>query len=87
MNTSTSPRKETRSADDETLPVIGITVSQFATMVGMSERSAWTVIKQEAEKAQREGRASSLPLIAPIEGGQIRRLRISDVTRWWNGLS
>jgi hypothetical protein len=87
MKHSNSSEQGTRPPGDENPPVIGVTVEQFATMIGMSERSAWTVIKQEAEKAKREGRANALPVLKPIDGGQIRRLRVSDVTRWWNGLS
>jgi hypothetical protein len=66
---------------------IGVTVEEFGRMIRMSERSAWTVIRQEADKAAREGRQSALPLISPIEGGHMRRLRIGDIQKWWAGLT
>lgn len=87
MKTSSSAEQETRPAGAENPPVIGVTVEQFASMLGMSERSAWKVIEQEAEEARSEGRASALPLLKPIKGGQLRRLRVSDIASWWNGLS
>jgi len=53
-------------------------------MLRISERSAWTVLRNEAKKAFLEGRPNALPLITPIEGGRTKRLRVSDIEKWWS---
>jgi hypothetical protein len=66
---------------------IAVTVSEFASMISMSERSAWTIVKQQAQIAERKGIPNPLPLVSPIEEGQAKRLRLNDVQRWLDGLS
>ena len=66
----------------ETLPRLAISVAEFGNILGLSERSAWIIVKNEERNGLVENRASKLPLIEPLEGGKTRRLRMSDVQRW-----
>lgn len=65
---------------------LAISVEQFAGLLSVSKRSARTIIENEALFALREARANRLPLLSPVPGGQTRRLRMSDVQRWLDGL-
>lgn len=64
------------------LPRLAVSVEEFGELLGVSERSAWTILKNEERKAQAENRANRLPLISPLEGGKTKRLRMSDVQPW-----
>ena len=67
---------------EKALPRLAVSVEEFAELLGMSERSAWTIVKNEELRALAENRASRLPLISPLEGGKTKRLRMSDVQAW-----
>ena len=67
---------------DKTLPRLAVSVEEFGELLGLSERSAWTIVKNEERMAQAENRANRLPLISPLEGGKTKRLRMSDVQPW-----
>lgn len=83
------PRKIPVVADTAATPAIPgkpgvLTVCEFADLLKISERSAWTIIKRERMAAVAAGRASRLPLISllPGAGSRLKRLRESDVAAW-----
>jgi len=69
-------------SDKTLLPRLAVSVEEFGELLGVSERSAWSILKNEERHALAENRASRLPLISPLEGGKTKRLRMSDVQAW-----
>lgn len=77
--------KPSSSLEQATRLTLGVPVEEFAAMLRISERSAWTILANEAKNAAREGHPNPLPLITVFDGGNIKRLRISDIETWWSG--